>query len=131
MFSCEYCEIFTNNFCYRTPLITSFDLHLLIKNNVGWFLLKWFLDLLLPYFHIIRRNHFNTLLLINLQKTKTCPSKALQQSLFVLISGFWRCGQVFVHYLMSILMMSKKTRAYIYQVASKEFPFSATCSEKE
>ena len=37
---------------------------------------------------IISRNHSNTLLLINLQKTKLVQSKALQRRLFVLISGF-------------------------------------------
>ena len=28
-------------------------------------------------------------------------------------------------------MICKLTRGYIYQVASREFPFAATCSEKE
>ena len=32
---------------------------------------------------------------------------------------------------MSILMGCKLTRDYIYQVASREFPFAATCSEKK
>ena len=40
MFSCEYCEILTNSFFYRTPPVASVDLLFLIKNNVGWFLLK-------------------------------------------------------------------------------------------
>ena len=38
------------------------------------------------YLHIISRNHPNTLLLINLQKRKTC--KPLQQRLLDLILGF-------------------------------------------
>ena len=33
--------------------------------------------------------------------------------------------------LMSILMMLKLTRGSIYHVASREFPFAATCFEKE
>ena len=75
--------------------------------NKGWFLLKRFVDLVrVCYLHIISRNHYNTLLLLNLQKTKTCP-KTLQQRLFVLILGFWQCRQVSVLYLMSILMMFK------------------------
>ena len=38
-----------------------------ICNNVGWFVLKRFVDL------IISRNHSSSFLLINLQKSKTCP----------------------------------------------------------
>ena len=42
-----------------------------------------FVDLVrVPYVQIISRNHSNTPLLINLQKRKTCPNKALQQRLF-------------------------------------------------
>ena len=67
VFSCEYFEIFMNNFFYRTPPVASVDLLHLIKNNVGWFLLKRFIDLLrVPSLHIISRNYFNPLLLINL-----------------------------------------------------------------
>ena len=52
----------------------SSDLFFLIETkNVGWFLLKRHVDLVrVCYLHIISRNHSNTLLLINLQKTKTC-----------------------------------------------------------
>ena len=54
--------------------MASVDLLFLIKNNVGWFLLKRLVDLVrVRYAHIISRNHSNTLLLINLQKAKTCP----------------------------------------------------------
>ena len=44
------------------------------KHNVGWFLLQEFVDLIrvLVETNFIR-NHSNALLLINLQKTKTCP----------------------------------------------------------
>ena len=71
---CEYCEIFAKSFFYRTPPVDlSVDLFFLIKNNVGWFLLR-FLDLIIVrYLHIISRNYSNTLLLINLRKTQTCP----------------------------------------------------------
>ena len=72
---------------------------------MGWSLSKRLVDLLrVCYLHMISKNHSNTLLLINLQKTKTCPKKALQQRLFVLTFWFWKCRQVFVHYLMSLLM---------------------------
>ena len=71
LFSCEYCEVFTNNFFYRTPTVTSLHLLFLIKNNVGWFLVEMLADLIrVSYLHIIRRNHSNKLLLINLQKSK-------------------------------------------------------------
>ena len=73
---CEYCETFTKSFFYRTPPVASVDLLFWIKNNVGWFLLR-FLDLVIVrYLHIISRNHFNMLLLINLQK-KLVQSKAM------------------------------------------------------
>ena len=42
------------------------------KHNVEWFLLKRFVDLF-RVCYIISRSHSNTFLLINLQKTKTCP----------------------------------------------------------
>ena len=46
----------------------------LIKSNVGWFLLKRFVDLVIVRFlHMISRSHSNTLLLMDVQKTKSCP----------------------------------------------------------
>ena len=40
---------------------------------MGWFLVKTFVDLLSVYYlHIISRQHSNMLLLITIQKTKTC-----------------------------------------------------------
>ena len=65
------------------------------------------------------------------RKQKLVQSKTLQQSLYVLILEFRQCRRVFVHYLMSILMICKKTRGYIYQVASREFSFAATYFKKE
>ena len=56
----------TNSFFYRTPPVASVDLLFLIKNNMVWFLLKRFVDMVkVRYFHIISRNHSNTLLLIS------------------------------------------------------------------
>ena len=47
------------------------------KSNLGLLLLKRFVDLVrLCYLHIISRNRSNTLLLINVQKTKTCPTRS-------------------------------------------------------
>ena len=75
----------------------SADLLFLIKTkNVGWFLLKRFADMVRKcYLHIICRNHSNTILLINLQKTKTCPKqntavKAIRSDIRILIvqTGF-------------------------------------------
>ena len=60
---------------YWTPPVASIDLLFLIKNNVGWFLLKSFEDLVrVRYLQIISINHSHTRLRISLQKTKTCPS---------------------------------------------------------
>ena len=77
---------------YGTSPVASVNLFFLIKNNVGWFLVKSFVDLItVRYLRIISRNHSNTPLLINLQKTrkqKLVQSKALQQRLYVLILGF-------------------------------------------
>ena len=59
-------------FFYRTPPVASVDL-LLIKNNVGWFLLQRFLDRFrVRYLHIISRNHSNKLL-FQQSAEKTCP----------------------------------------------------------
>ena len=57
------------------------------KHMKGWFQLKRFADLFRVHY-IITRNHSNTFLLINLQKTKFVQNKTLQQGLFVLISDF-------------------------------------------
>ena len=60
--------------------------------------------------HIIRRNHSKTFLSINIKKTK------LVQGHFVLISGFWQFRQVFIHYIMSILMcVNKQVATFIKQ----------------
>ena len=123
VFSCEYCKIFPNSFLYTKPpggCFCQFDKSnysvlgisrpslINQKYNLGWFLLKRFEDLSrVCSLHTISRNRCNTFLLINMQKTKTCSNKTLQQWLFVLISEFWQFEQVFVRYLMSILMTCK------------------------
>ena len=62
------------DFFNRKPLVASADLFFLIKYNVEWLLLKRFAYLaIVRYLYVISRNHSNTLLLINLQKPKTCP----------------------------------------------------------
>ena len=131
VFSCEYCEIFTKSFLDRKPPVASVDLLFLTKTNVWWFLLKS-VDLVIVrviYILLVETipRHFYWLTCRN---QKFVQSKPLQQRLYVLILRFWQCRQVFVHY-MSILMIWKLTRGYIYQVASREFSFDATCSEKE
>ena len=46
------------------------------------------------------------------RKQKLVQSKTVQLRLFVLILGFWQWWQVFVHYLMSVLMIWKWKRGY-------------------
>ena len=75
VFSREHCKIFKNT-VFQFDKVTvqyraSADLLFLIKNNVGWFPLKRFVDLF-RVGYVISRKHFNTFLLINLQKTKSC-----------------------------------------------------------
>ena len=73
VFSCENCKIFTKNFFDRKPPVASVDLLFWTKNSVGWFLLKRLvLGHSTRYLHTISRNHSNTLLLMDLQKPKTC-----------------------------------------------------------
>ena len=64
------------------------------KHNVGWFLVRRFVDLVrVISLHMISKNHSNTFLLINMQKTK---SAKLQQGLFVFVS-LCRFRQVSLH----------------------------------
>ena len=57
------------------------------KHNMRWFLPKKLVDRLRAFsLHIVSRNYSTTFYLINLQKTKTCPNKVLQQGLFVATS---------------------------------------------
>ena len=90
VFSYEHCEIFKDSFLYRTTTsggcFCKFDkvascsvlgiwrISLINQNNnIGWLLLKRFVHLCRAFsLHIISRNHSNTFLLINMQKTKTC-----------------------------------------------------------
>ena len=90
VFSSEHYEIFKNSFLYRATTssgcFSQFDKvtnYLVLgicwpslvnqKYNVGWFLLKRFVHLHRACsLHIISRNHSNTLLLINMQKARTC-----------------------------------------------------------
>ena len=71
------------------------------------------------------------LVYLTCKKQKLAKSKALQLKLLHLILGFWQCAQIFIYYLLSILIICKQTDGYIYQVAFREFPFAITCSEKE
>ena len=68
----------------------------LIKNNRGRFLLKRFVDLLRLFsLHIIKRNHSNTFLFINLQKTKTL--KHCNKGYLFWYAHFDRFRQVFIY----------------------------------
>ena len=89
----------------RKPPVASVDLLFLIKSNVALFLLKR-VDLVetIP----------TRLYRFTCRNQKFVRSKPLQQRLFVLILGFWQYRQVFVHYLMSILMICKLTRGCVY-----------------
>ena len=68
-------------------LVASVDLLFLIKSNVRRFLRKGqILSQYALFKHIISRNHFSALLLINLQKQeKLVQNKPLQQRLFDLV----------------------------------------------
>ena len=57
-----------------------------------------------------------------MQKTKICSKWNIAARAIVLIPGFWQFRQVFVQYLMSILITSKYTGGYIYQVSLWEIP---------
>ena len=67
MFSCEYCEIFTSRFFFRTQFggtVMGICRSSLLnqKHNAGRFLLRRFVDLVrVCYLHIISRNHSNEL----------------------------------------------------------------------
>ena len=77
----------------------------LIKtHNVVWFLLRRFVDLVKVFsLHVTNRNHFNTLLLINLQKKKTPPKwniavKAICPDTRILISLTGFCALLKVYF---------------------------------
>ena len=63
-------------------------------------------------------------------KQKPVQSKILQQGQFVPISSCLS-RQVFVHCLMSILMICKQTDDYIYQRVAEKLSFAGTCSKKK
>ena len=87
VFSHEYCKIFKNSafienlwwMCFLSVWLSNCSVlgicrpsFLNQKHNVGWFLLKRFVDLFRVHY-IIHRNYFTTFLLIHLLKTKPCP----------------------------------------------------------
>ena len=77
-------------------------------HNVGCFLLKRFVDLVrVCYCTILVETIPTRFYWLTCRKQKLVQSKSLEQRLFVLILGFWQCRQVFVHYLMPILMICK------------------------
>ena len=123
VFSHEYCKMFTKSFFDRNPLVASVDLLFLTKSNVGWFLLKRVDLVIVPVIYTLLvetiPTHFYWL---NYRNQKPVQSEPLQQRLYVLILEFWQCRQVFVHYLMSILMIFNLTCGCNYQVASGESP---------
>ena len=87
MFSCEYCKIFKNpnwrtsaNSCICTSnhqVSSKYWVYLLYqKDNVAWFLLRQFVDVVITYSLLINsRNHSNTFLLLDLQKNRRYCSK--------------------------------------------------------
>ena len=99
------------------------------KHNVVWFLLSRFVDLLrICCLHIISINHSNTVLLINLQKTKKLvQSKLLQQGLFVLISSC-HSRQVFCP-LLNVYFNVMQIKRWPHLHVS--IPSAATFSEEE
>ena len=88
VFSCEYCKIFNNTYFEKhlrtadsvlliMKLIISIGHLFLIKNMMGWFLLRKFVDLVRVYSLLIIRNHSNTFLLVDLQKNRIKVNKKL------------------------------------------------------
>ena len=75
------------------------------QHNVGWFLLRRFVDLVTIYSLLtVKRNHFNTILLLDLQKNRSKVKYCSKDYLFW-YHDFDSFRQVVVHYLMSILMI--------------------------
>ena len=89
---------------------------------MGWFLLKR-VDLVVV--RVIYTSWVETIpadfYWLTWKNQKFVQSKPLQQRLYVLILRCWQCRQVYVHYVMYILMICKLANNYIYQVASREF----------
>ena len=112
--------------------VASVDLLFLIKSSVGRFLLKR-VDLFIVrvIYTLLVETIPTGFYWLTCRNQKLVQNKPLQQRPFVLILEFWQSRQVFFPYVMSISMICKLTRAYIYKVASREFPFAVTCSEKK
>ena len=118
VFSCEYCETLKNT-CFEEHLRTAASLLLIIKSvtsighlfffkNMTWsFLLRRFVDLLRVYsLLIINKNYSNMFLLLDLQKNRS-KVKYCNKGYLLWYQDFDKFRQVAVHYLMSILMISK------------------------
>ena len=93
------------------------------KHNVGWFLLKKFIDVGRVFSLHISRNHSKRFYWLTCRKQKLVQSKTLQQWLFVLILGFWQFRQVFVHYLMPVLLICKWQVATFIKLSLLWIPF--------
>ena len=79
------------------------------KHNLGWLLLIRVVDLvdLSMFFTYISISHSNTFLLMNFQKTKTCPKENIAVKAICSDTRFLQFRQVFIHCLMSILILCK------------------------
>ena len=111
----------TNSFFYRTFPMAAFvrlinncslmgifcrSFLLNPEHNMGWFLR--FVDLVKYVIYTWLVETIPTRFYwLNCRKHQLDQSSTLQQRLIVLIREFWQCRQVFLHYLMSILMICK------------------------
>ena len=87
---------------------------------MGCFLLRGFVDLLrVCSLHIPSRNHFKTLLLINVQKIKTRPKYIYRRKSYL----FWyHFRQVLVLHLISLLMCANKQVTRFINQSLGNFP---------
>ena len=76
---------------------------------------------------IISRNHSGTFFLLTCRKQKLVQSKIFQQGSFVLLST-WHLTQIFVRYLMCILIICRLAGLSSHSVG--EFPYAVTFQKK-
>ena len=114
--SISHLIISTSNATLELPSLRpwgSVDLPFLIKSDMGWLLLKRVnLVIVTAIYKLLVETIPTRFYRLTCRNHKLVQSKPLQQRLFVLILGFWQCGQVFVYYVMSIILICKLACGY-------------------
>ena len=100
------------------PLVASVNLLFLTKSNVGWFLLKM-VDLLIVciIYTLLVETILTFFYWLTCRNQKLVESKPMQQRLFVLITAFWQCRQLFVHYLNLVSTMFYQIFIFLQMIA--------------